>query len=81
MTSSRNGRSRTVRDDAGAHPREAHLVLRAAREQRRRDVTGADGDTRTTAEDGQQHTRVMIYGPVRTSRLAYRKRLVSAESR
>ena len=48
--------------------------LRAAREQRRSDVTGADGKVRVTAEDGQEHTRVMIYGPVRTSRIAYRRR-------
>ena len=34
----------------------------------------ADGDLRVTAEDGQEHTRVMIFGPVRTSRIAYRKR-------
>jgi len=53
---------------------EAHLALRTAREQRRGDVTGADGEARGTAEDGQEHTRVMIYGPVRTSRIAYRRR-------
>jgi hypothetical protein len=52
---------------------QAHLDLRAAREQRRDDVTGADGDARTTCEDGHQRTRVMIYGPVTTSRIAYRK--------
>ncbi|MGH3199737.1 MAG: ISKra4 family transposase, partial [Streptosporangiaceae bacterium] len=53
---------------------QAHLDLRAAREQRRDDVTDADGDTRTTCEDGHERTRVMIYGPVTTSRIAYRKR-------
>ncbi|MGH3321906.1 MAG: hypothetical protein ACRDN9_17380 [Streptosporangiaceae bacterium] len=53
---------------------EAHMALRAAREQRRGDVTDADGDARTGAEDGQEHTRVMIFGPVRTSRTAYRRR-------
>jgi hypothetical protein len=52
---------------------QAHLDLRAAREQRRGDVTDADGDTRTTCEDGHERTRVMICGPVRTSRIAYRK--------
>ena len=53
---------------------EAHLGLRALLEQRRDDVRDADGGLRHTAEDGQEHTRVMIFGPVRTSRMAYRKR-------
>lgn len=53
---------------------EAHMALRAAREQRRDDVIDADGDLRTVAEDGQEHTRIMIFGPVRTSRTAYRRR-------
>jgi len=53
---------------------QAHLDLRAAREQRRGDVTDADGDVRATCEDGHERTRVMIYGPVRTSRIAYRKK-------
>ncbi|MDQ2873868.1 MAG: hypothetical protein M3Y33_03245, partial [Actinomycetota bacterium] len=53
---------------------QAHLDLRAAREQRRRDVTGADGQVRTVTEDGQERTRVMIFGPVTTSRIAYRRR-------
>ena len=53
---------------------ESHMALRAAREQRRDDVADADGDARATAEDGQEHTRVMIFGPVRTSRIAYRRR-------
>jgi len=53
---------------------ESHMALRAAREQRRDDVVDADGDARATAEDGQEHTRVMIFGPVRTSRIAYRRR-------
>src|SRR5271165_7419965 len=52
---------------------QAHLDLRTAREQRRDDVTGADGDARRICEDGHERTRVMIYGPVRTSRIAYRK--------
>ena len=41
---------------------ESHMALRAAREQRRDDVADADGDARATAEDGQEHTRVMISG-------------------
>jgi hypothetical protein len=53
---------------------QGHLDLRAAREQRRDDVTGADGDMRTTCEDGHERTRMMIYGPVRTSRIAYRRK-------
>jgi hypothetical protein len=53
---------------------QAHLGLRALREQRRDDVTGADGDLRRTAEDGQEHARVMIFGQVSTSRIAYRKK-------
>jgi hypothetical protein len=53
---------------------EAHMALRAAREQRRADVRDADGQVRATAEDGQGHTRIMIFGPVRTSRTAYRRR-------
>jgi hypothetical protein len=51
----------------------AHMELRAAREQRRADVVDADGDARRTAEDGQEHTRIMVYGPVRTSRIAYKR--------
>jgi hypothetical protein len=53
---------------------EAHLALRTAREQRRDDVADADGDAHAAAEGGQGHTRVMIFGPVRTSRIAYRRR-------
>ena len=33
-----------------------------------------DAALRATAEAGQEHTRVMVYGPVRTSRIAYRRR-------
>ena len=53
---------------------QAHLDLRAIREQRRDDVTDADGDRRVTCEDGQEHTRIMVFGTVVTSRIAYRKR-------
>ena len=52
---------------------EAHLGLRAAREQRRTDVADAGGDLRVSTEDGQEHTRMMVYGPVRTSRIAYKR--------
>jgi hypothetical protein len=49
-----------------------HLDLRAAREQRREQVTGSDGVGRTRAEAG--HTRVLatVFGPVTVSRIAYR---------
>ncbi len=52
---------------------EAHMKVRAAREQRRSDVLDADGRSRVTAETGQEHTRMMLFGPVRTSRIAYRR--------
>ncbi len=53
---------------------QAHLDLRAVRGQPRHDVVDASGDARTTCEDGHERTRVMIYGPVRTTRIAYRRR-------
>jgi hypothetical protein len=53
---------------------QAHLDLRALREQPRGDVRDADGALRRTAGDGQEHTRIMIFGPVVTSRTAYRGR-------
>jgi len=37
-------------------------------------VRDADGVLRRTAEDGQERTRIMIFGPVVTSRTAYRGR-------
>ena len=52
---------------------EAHLGLRTAREERRADVADAAGDLRVSTEDGQEHTRMMVYGPVRTSRIAYKR--------
>ena len=52
---------------------EAHMRVRAARETRRDDVIDADGRTRVTAEPGQGHTRMMLFGPVRTARIAYRR--------
>jgi hypothetical protein len=53
---------------------QAHLDLRALREQRRGDVTDADGDARGTAEPGRRRSRVMVFGEVRTSRIGYRKK-------
>jgi hypothetical protein len=52
---------------------EAIMGVRTARETRRDDVADADGAPRVTVEDGKAHTRTMIYGPVRTSRMAYRR--------
>jgi hypothetical protein len=52
---------------------EAHMKVRAAREQRRTDVVDAGGRTRVTVAEGQDHTRMMLFGPVRTSRMAYRR--------
>ena len=53
---------------------QAHLDLRALREQRRDDVTDCDGDVRGTAEPGRERGRVMVFGEVRTSRIGYRKK-------
>jgi len=52
---------------------EAHMMVRAAREQRRTDVIDADARARVTTAAGQKHTRTMLFGPVRTSRIAYRR--------
>jgi hypothetical protein len=52
---------------------EAHMKIRATREQRRSDVLDAEGRTRVSVEAGQDHTRMMLFGPVRTSRMAYRR--------
>jgi hypothetical protein len=52
---------------------EAHMAVRTLREERRADVADADGDARVSAEAGQEHTRIMVYGPVRTSRIAYKR--------
>ena len=41
---------------------EAHMAVRTAREQRRADVLDADGARRASAETGQEHTRIMVYG-------------------
>jgi hypothetical protein len=67
--------SRTLTEGSGVMRifTEACLGLRAAREQRRTDVSDAGGDVRVSTEDGQEHTRMMVYGPVRTSRIAYKR--------
>jgi hypothetical protein len=52
---------------------EAHMAVRTARETRREDVVDAEGDARVTVEQNKTHTRTMLYGPVRTTRMAYRR--------
>jgi hypothetical protein len=49
-----------------------HLDLRASREQRRAQVTGADGVTRTRAEAGHQRQLATVFGQVTVTRMAYR---------
>jgi hypothetical protein len=49
-----------------------HLDLRAAREERRAGVTGADGITRTRAETGHQRGLITVFGEVTVTRMAYR---------
>jgi len=49
-----------------------HLDLRAAREQRREQVTGADGICRRRAEAGHTRPLASVFGPVTVSRIAYR---------
>jgi hypothetical protein len=49
-----------------------HLDLRAAREQRREQVTGPDGIARTRAEPGHSRSLSTVFGPVEVSRIAYR---------
>jgi hypothetical protein len=49
-----------------------HLDLRAAREQRREQVTGPDGICRTRAEAGHTRPLASVFGPVTVSRIAYR---------
>ena len=49
-----------------------HLDLRAAREQRRDDVTGPDEIARTRAERGHGRLLATTLGPVRVTRIAYR---------
>ncbi len=49
-----------------------HLDLRAVREQRRAQVTGADGVTRTRAEAGHTRPLATVFGEVTVSRIACR---------
>jgi hypothetical protein len=49
-----------------------HLDLRAAREQRREKVTGADGITRTRVETGHQRRLATVFGDVTVTRITYR---------
>ena len=51
-----------------------HLDLRADREERLEEVVGADGITRTYAEEDHQRPLVTIFGEVRVARLAYRRK-------
>ncbi|HUY51034.1 MAG TPA: ISKra4 family transposase [Streptosporangiaceae bacterium] len=48
------------------------LDLTAAREERRRDVAGADGVVRTRAERGRERPLITKFGHVTVSRIAYR---------
>ena len=49
-----------------------HLALVAAREERRGDVTGADGIARTRAERGHGRALATVFGQVTVTRIAYR---------
>ena len=51
---------------------QAHLDLRAAREQRLAQVAGPDGIARTRAEPGHGRALSSVFGPVQVSRIAYR---------
>jgi hypothetical protein len=51
---------------------QAQLDLRAAREQRREGVTGADGIARTRAEKGHARPLATVFGQVTVTRMAYR---------
>jgi hypothetical protein len=68
-----------LEQELGAHGRELlrvlfqdHLDLRAAREQRRDDVTGADGVPRSRVEKDHQRGLATVFGPVTVTRMAYR---------
>ena len=49
-----------------------HLDLRAVREQRRQQVTGADGVSRTRAEKDHSRPLATIFGQVTVTRIGYR---------
>ena len=53
---------------------QAHLDLRAAREERQPAVTGPDGIARTRAEKGHARALASVFGQVTVSRIAYRAR-------
>jgi hypothetical protein len=49
-----------------------HLDLRAVREERRREVAGADGVARMRVETGHRRALATVFGQVSVSRMAYR---------
>jgi len=51
---------------------QGQLELRALHEQRRDDVTGADGIARTRAEKGHSRPLATVFGQVTVTRMAYR---------
>jgi hypothetical protein len=51
-----------------------HLDLRAEREERLEAVVGADGVTRSYAEEGHKRPLLSIFGEVSVTRLAYRRK-------
>jgi len=51
-----------------------HLDLQATREEALSEVVGADGITRTYAEEDHQRALVTIFGEVKVTRLAYRRK-------
>jgi len=54
--------------------RQDHLDLRAGREDRSPDVTGADGLVRTRVENGHERDLATVFGTVRVTRMANRAR-------
>jgi hypothetical protein len=50
---------------------EAHMAVRTMRERRRDDVIDAAGNRHGSVETGQEHTRIMVFGAVRTVRMSY----------
>jgi hypothetical protein len=53
---------------------QAHLELRAEREERLEEVAGADGAARRWAEAGRVATLASVFGQVTVERIAYRRR-------
>lgn len=51
----------------------AHLDLRAAREERRRDMTGPDGSARPRPSGGRARRLSTVFGSVTVTRIAYRE--------